>query len=88
MISTLAKTLLRNPSISKTIEGNEFLTCVFLNLARPELLLARITEQFSPWFKATEYKGKEIQVQRVYSFMYGRGAWAVRVRTKRHGWEI
>ena len=53
--------------------------CILFNLAKPELLIARMSEELSPWFRATEYKNVQIYIKRVYSPMYGFGAWCAAV---------
>jgi hypothetical protein len=91
MISNLGKWLMRilltNPRISNRVAANNHIMCVLFNLAHPDWLFARLTERLSPWFSASQYKNIPIQIQRVYSSMFGSFAWCARVLHPERGWD-
>ena len=90
MISSLGKwlirTLLTDPRIKDKVAANDQIMCVLFNLVHPDWFFAKITETFSPWLGASSYKNIPIQIQRVYSPMYGSFAWCARVLHPTKGW--
>lgn len=60
--------------------------CILFNLAHPDWLLAKLTEELSPWFYATEYKNIPIQIQRVYNPLCGK-AWRTRFLAPDSTWD-
>ena len=91
MISSLGKwlirTLLNNPKIRTRVIPRNRVMCLLFVMAHPEWGLAWITEKLSPWFSASQYKNIPIQIQRVYSPLFGCFAWCARIQHPELGWD-
>ena len=87
IIQRLMRTLLTNRPIRIHVIPQNRLFCLRFVMAHPEWGLAWITERLSPWFDASQYKNIPIQIQRVYSPLFGSFAWCARVQHPDLGWD-
>ena len=71
---------------ARMIKSNHIFCLKFI-IAHPEWGLAWITERLSPWSYASQYKNIPIQIQRVYSPLFGSFAWCARVQHSELGWD-
>jgi hypothetical protein len=79
ILQRLMRTLLTNNLITTRLTPQNRLFCLRFVMAHPDWGLAWITERLSPWLSASQYKNIPIQIQRVYSPMFGSLAWCARV---------
>ena len=83
----LNRILLTNPRIRVHVVPRHRVMWLLFVMMKPSWGVAWITEKLSPWFSASQYKNIPIQIQHVYSPMYGSFAWCARVLHPTKGWD-